>query len=259
MKLGSYQVDGINIAYAEYGKGTAGTVVLFSGIIASIKSTFFKQLENLPQRIIILGRPGYGETTFFEMEKILDFAIKLDGFFDSIGVDKFSVVGISAGAPYAHATAFYFKDRVEKLLIAAGITEVYKPEHMKLYSKENQEFYQKIEGKTFVEAGKIVSDIYEKSFNEKSRQTIDYKDSFQNNCVNLGQEALLQIKPWGFDISEIRCSITFLQGTRDHEVGYQSVIKTTENMSNAKLLIFKFAGHLSIRIYGRLKSLVKKL
>ncbi len=258
MKFGSYEIEDITISYAEFGKAKANTIVVFAGVVSSLHSSFFKMFNHLPQRVVAIARPGYGASTYFEMESVLDYAKKLEGFFDYLNIDTFSVVGISAGAPYAHAVAKHFGSRVKESIIAVGMTEAYKKEHMDLFSKENQDFFTDIRSMTKKEAGIRMYNIYAPAFSAQARQTSDFLDSFQNEGLHMGQEALLQVKPWGFDLSEITCPVTFLQGTKDFEISYDSVVKTVESMKNAKLITFKNAGHLSFRVFYKLRQLIKK-
>jgi pimeloyl-ACP methyl ester carboxylesterase len=111
-------VDGRRLAYAEWGDPDGKPVFLFHG-------TPFSRLfcPDEPAtlaagvRIITVDRPGIGRSDILEARKPEDWPVDLVALADALGIDRFAVVGWSAGGPYAAACAALIPSR----LTAAGI------------------------------------------------------------------------------------------------------------------------------------------
>lgn len=110
--------DGATLAYAEYGKpdgypvfflhGTPGARLAHPGaIMAGAANT----------RIITLDRPGYGRSESTCRGGMAERAEEVAQLADALGIERFAVVGVSGGGPYAAACAWRLSDRVT----AAGL------------------------------------------------------------------------------------------------------------------------------------------
>ena len=61
------------LAYAEYGDESGFPVLIQHGLIASIKDhELFEDLITLGTRLICMARPGYGDSTPYEMRNIAE-------------------------------------------------------------------------------------------------------------------------------------------------------------------------------------------
>ena len=56
-------------------------------------------------RLLAVDRPGFGESTFQPGRRIRQWSADIRALTDALGVQRFSIVGMSAGAPYALACA----------------------------------------------------------------------------------------------------------------------------------------------------------
>ena len=118
-------VDGVNVRYAIAGEGPA--VLLVHGLASSM-ITWYCNMDALADagfQAIAMDLPGYGDSGLAEH---LDYAPEsaarfLANFTAELGIDRFSVVGNSAGGLIAGVTALEFPDRVDKvaLVAAAGL------------------------------------------------------------------------------------------------------------------------------------------
>jgi pimeloyl-ACP methyl ester carboxylesterase len=68
-------------------------------------------------RIIAADRPGYGLSGFERGRRMLDWPVDVSALVDALQFDRFAVLGISGGGPYAAACAFKIPGR----LAAAGV------------------------------------------------------------------------------------------------------------------------------------------
>ena len=113
MRLGSFQLpNGAALSFAEYGMPEGRPLLLLHGLVGSICSEGMEDLlSKLPLRVIALARPGYGASDYFDMGCIADWGRLMAGFWDYLKLQRFDIVGISAGAPYAYSLAALYPDQ----------------------------------------------------------------------------------------------------------------------------------------------------
>jgi pimeloyl-ACP methyl ester carboxylesterase len=70
-------------------------------------------------RLITFDRPGFGGSDRREGRTVLDTAGDVTALADGLGVDRFAVVGVSAGGAHALACAFALGDRVSGVAVAS--------------------------------------------------------------------------------------------------------------------------------------------
>jgi pimeloyl-ACP methyl ester carboxylesterase len=71
--------------------------------------------------LIAYDRPGYGGSTRQEGRSIADAAADVEDIADSLGIDRFSVVGRSGGGPHALACAALLGDRVARTTVLVSL------------------------------------------------------------------------------------------------------------------------------------------
>ncbi|KAF1961937.1 alpha/beta-hydrolase [Byssothecium circinans] len=102
--------DGRKFGYAQYGSlsETAKAVFYIHGLPGSrMEGTWFHDLGlKLNARIISTDRPGYGWSSPHPDRKLLDYPKDLDCLAQHLGIEEYSVVGVSGGGPYALACAY---------------------------------------------------------------------------------------------------------------------------------------------------------
>src|SRR5256714_8226973 len=114
--------NGGDLAFCEYGNA-AGTPVLFlhgwpsSRTMAELAD---KAARELNVRIISPDRPGIRDSSFQENRKLTDWPDVVQQLADHLRLERFYVLAISGGAPYAYATAWKISERVRAVAIASG-------------------------------------------------------------------------------------------------------------------------------------------
>src|SRR5262249_37843434 len=71
-------------------------------------------------RIIGIDRPGYGNAPAEPNHTLRSVAESTAALMDDLGVDRFAVIGVSGGGPYALASGAFLPDRVAAVISAAG-------------------------------------------------------------------------------------------------------------------------------------------
>jgi pimeloyl-ACP methyl ester carboxylesterase len=97
------------------GAGTSATVVGLFEFHSSAR-------EALNLRMISIDRDGYGDSEFDPQAGYAEFATTALAVLDQLGVDRFSIVAISGGGPYAAAVASAAPDRIRSVHLVAAYT-----------------------------------------------------------------------------------------------------------------------------------------
>ena len=72
-------------------------------------------------RLLMVERPGIGESTPHLYRQIADFARDVEQLVNSLGIQRFATVGLSGGGPYSLACAHAFPRRVVMAAILGGV------------------------------------------------------------------------------------------------------------------------------------------
>jgi pimeloyl-ACP methyl ester carboxylesterase len=109
----------------EYGIESGPVVFYFHGFPGSRLDGFLFDFDtvasNLGLRIIAIDRPGIGNSEFKINRKLQDWVFDVSNIADHLKIDKFSVLAISGGAPYALAIASGLPDRLHSVSIVSGM------------------------------------------------------------------------------------------------------------------------------------------
>ncbi|ORY01443.1 Alpha/Beta hydrolase protein [Clohesyomyces aquaticus] len=100
--------DGRALTFAEYGSSTGTPVLYFHGFPSSRleASATDKLALRRRLRIIAIDRPGFGLSTPQHGRTILDWVTDVQNFAAGMKIDRFAVLGLSGGGPYALACAY---------------------------------------------------------------------------------------------------------------------------------------------------------
>ncbi len=111
--------SGASIAVEEYGDPAGVPVLYFHGWPASRLEAGL--IGSLPVRLLALDRPGYGRSTPQPGRTLLDWPGNVASVADRLGLDRFHVVGLSGGAPFAAACAYALPDRVRGMALVCPV------------------------------------------------------------------------------------------------------------------------------------------
>jgi pimeloyl-ACP methyl ester carboxylesterase len=108
--------DGRSISFAAAGPQSGYPVVYCHGAIGSPRwriPELESELERLGIRYMVVNRPGFAESDSSPERSVAAFAPDLAEVMTVLGYERFSVVGVSAGAPYALACGWALPGRTE--------------------------------------------------------------------------------------------------------------------------------------------------
>ena len=101
--------DGRRMTYVAAGRGDGFPVLYLHGAIGSPRwrtPMLDELIERLGMRYVVVNRPGFAGSDPAPGRTVADFAADVEDVADALRFGRFSVVGVSAGAPYALACAW---------------------------------------------------------------------------------------------------------------------------------------------------------
>lgn len=121
---GTIDVGGQRLGFCEFGSPGGRPVIWMHGTPGARR-----QLAPLAKahaaatgvRIIGLDRPGVGASSPRRYDAVVDFADDVERVADRLDLDRFAVVGLSGGGPYALACAHRLGDRVAGVGVLGGV------------------------------------------------------------------------------------------------------------------------------------------
>jgi pimeloyl-ACP methyl ester carboxylesterase len=121
--------DGRRLAFAESGDPAGAPVILLHGNPGSryMRHPDEGLTRRLGARLITPDRPGYGLSDYQPERRLLDFPSDIEQLADRLGLDRFALVGLSAGGPYVAACARRLGERITRAAIVSGAAPFNRP------------------------------------------------------------------------------------------------------------------------------------
>ena len=232
--------DGRSLGYAEYGTLEGKPVFYFHGFPSSrIDWPLFDTdaiAARLNTRIIAADRPGYGLSDFKHGRRILDWPDDVVELADALQVDRFAVLGISGGGPYALACAHRIPGRLTTTASVCGMgpsdapgandgTAMLLPGKSALMRKlllilmamglrRNPDRFLSQMKDAVAEPDKLLlaqPDVV---------QTFIYsmREAFRSGTRGASWDAVLYKRPWGYQLQDISVQIYLWHGELDTQV-----------------------------------------
>jgi len=232
--------DGRSLGYAEYGDADGKPVFYFHGFPGSrIDWPLFDTdaiAARLNARIIAVDRPGMGLSDFKRARKLLDWPDDVIELADALQVDRFAVLGISGGGPYAAACAFKIPQRLTATTIVCGMgpfeapgakdgTAMLLPGKFTLMRKSllmlmamglrrNPDRFLSQMKDAVAEPDKLLL------AQPEVVQTFIYsmREAFRSGTRGASWDAVLYQRPWGYQLQDISMQIHLWHGELDTQV-----------------------------------------
>lgn len=114
---------GRTIAFARYGASDGRPLYFCHGFPGSRlqAALVHEQARDAGVAVIAIDRPGFGASSLVPRRRILDWPRDLVVVADYLGHERFGVLGVSCGGPYALACAHELAARIEYVGLLAGI------------------------------------------------------------------------------------------------------------------------------------------
>jgi pimeloyl-ACP methyl ester carboxylesterase len=259
--------DGRALGYAEYGDSTGKPVLFFTG---APSSRFLHPptglTEALGARLIVVERPGFGLSDFQPRRTLLDWPDDVAAAADALGIDRFAVVGISAGGPYAAACAYKIPRQLTAIAIVSGVGPMDLPgaiEEMPrvrrlgarvarsapwllrpiLWLVSNphrnpEEFFARmLSGNSDVDRA-ILSRP-----GMKAMMMGNYLEATRPGMRGFARESIIVSNPWGFRLKDITVPVYLWHGEEDANVSLSAARRLAEAIPNCRATFLPGEGH----------------
>jgi pimeloyl-ACP methyl ester carboxylesterase len=119
--------DGRRLAYSEFGDAAGHPVVYCHGFPSSRREALLLQASasDAGARIISADRPGYGDSDHQPGRCIADWSEDVALLADRLGLERFAVLGVSGGGPYALACAARLPGRLSGCALVCPLGPIY--------------------------------------------------------------------------------------------------------------------------------------
>lgn len=251
--------DNQQLAYQVYGQGDQ-ILILYHGLVGGswLSCEAISAIENANVTVYAIERLGYGSSSKGSLDHVGQWQDIIKTFVDHLAIKKADVIGISAGAPYAYATATALEDIVDRLWILCGVPAVYEETILDYYSPDNQKAYKQF----LIEDISLLQDQYLEQMNG----ALDYfkqgnmpyivktlEEIIDQKCFGMASESQLQIKPWDIGLSKIRQPIHYIHATEDEMIPIEAAKKMSQKMHKHFFTELNIIGedvHLNTSIIG---------
>ena len=269
--------DGRKLGYAECGDLNSKPIFNFHGYPGSrLEIRFFgEKPKEYGVHIISVDRPGFGLSDFQPERTLLDWPDDVIELADHLGLDKFAVMGVSGGGPYAAVCAYKIPERLTCCGIGAGLAPSNMPKKGMMRSNRIEFFIArrfpfllktliKAQMKAFGEPEKVQKSMENmaKKFPEPDRKLLQdphylnifiegVKEAFRSGPDGAVLENKIYAKPWGFDLKDISSDLQVYiwHGELDVNVPSSMGRNMCELIPNCKGKFFPNDGHLSMINY----------
>jgi len=267
--------NGATVALSEYGD-RGGVPVFFCHGWPSSRTMAELADEaacDLGLRIISPDRPGIRDSQFEANRRLIDWPPFLNEIADRLGIERFRILGISGGAPYAYASGWMLPERVEKIAIVSGAPPLDDPNDLDgllsihrrmLVLREKSprllkllfhlvrpfvalrmplrlrplllQFLQPCDANVLRESRKF--DICFDSA----------RHAWRSSAVGVMTDAEIYATPWGFPLEEVSVPVALWHGTKDRTFAPRLAENVAARLPNCEFHLVEGAGHYSLPI-----------
>jgi pimeloyl-ACP methyl ester carboxylesterase len=262
--------DGRNLGFAEYGDTEGKAVFHFNGSGGSRLEYPADQsiLTDLGIRFISTDRPGHGLSDPQPDRQLLDWPDDITQLADSLNIQKFYVMGWSAGGPHALACAYKLPERVYAGAVISGLAPPDRPQPYEGLPIQNRMLmmlgrrapslvylFRRIARSMIMGDPEEAGEKLASSFPAEDRQlimgteyqkllVIDVQEGYRQGWQGPAQDDIIINSPWGFNIEEIKVRIDIWQGELDKNVPLNQGQYQHELIPNSRLTVVPDQAHL---------------
>lgn len=258
--------DGRKLGYAEYGDPDGQPLLYFHGWpgcrwMAQVDGA---AAEKLHIRIISIDRPGFGLSDYQGGRTLLDWPDDVIELADQLKINKFAVMGVSGGGPYAAACAYRIPERLTKVGIVVGLAPIDGfaiLKGMSPLSKLGWGNYHRIPGLIYFAAWlssfqsthlpffnflKFTSKYDQKLLTKETYRKIgkSHKEAYRQGIKGPAWDLKIYTDDWGFKLKEIKAKVYLWYGADDRNVGIVMGKYYAREIPGSKLIIYPNEGHL---------------
>lgn len=260
--------DGRTVAYCEFGEPDGTPVFVFHGGVGSrgFGLLFESTAREQGVRVVSPDRPGYGRSDPLPDRRLVDWPDDVAALADHLSLDRFAVLGVSGGGPYAAACAARLPDRVTAagLVSSIGPPDAPRPRGLaaitllaryvpwlagvpirRTLSRARTDPEAACEARASGKAPREAAMHRRDAGRRLTAQTAEAGRQGHHHAV--GELAILG-RPWGFDLEAIRVPVGVWHGRLDRTIPVGAAEYLADRIPDARLSVREDAGHLSLPV-----------
>ena len=265
--------DGRRLAYAEYGDPQGHPTLYFHGLPGSRLEAVLaaKSAAAAGIRLIASDRPGIGGSDPQPRRALLTWPADVLKLADHLGLLRFSVVGVSGGAPYAAACAYAIPERLDAVAMVSGVAPL--DEHELL---DEMVWFNRVAVRSAQMAPSLLRSALRPAAILKwlPRSTVSllcraldnpdsqvmarvevkaaiacsFAESLRTGTRGATEELLILANPWGFRLEDVALNVCLWHGERDRIVPASHGRALCRKLRRARCKFFPAEGHFSLVI-----------
>ncbi len=220
-------------------------------------------------RWIAIDRPGIGLSDFQPRRTLLDWPEDVVELADALGFDRFGVVGVSAGGPYAAACAYKIPERLTRVAIVSGVAPF---DRLRTEEQRKRETFvdrrapwlERAKTAAMAAAARrwpewtyaqVIKGMPEPDRVIASRPEVQavlveaFLEAVRSGTRGIEQEMAIHTQPWGFQPEDITIEVEIWHGDQDTNVPVTDAELLADAIPNRHLTVCLRAGHMLIDRY----------
>jgi pimeloyl-ACP methyl ester carboxylesterase len=267
--------NGFTVALSEYGDPQGVPIFFCHGWPSSrtMAELADEAGRDLGARIISPDRPGIRDSPFQAERRLIDWPPLLAEIADRMGIDRFRILAISGGAPYAYASGWMTPERVEKIAVVSGAPPLDElsdyagllPIHR--WMLQLRSWWPGLLKRLFYFARPFVAmrmPIRLRPLLLKFLQPCDAnvlresrafdvcfesaRQAWRSSAHGVMTDAEIYATPWGFLLEEVHVPISLWHGTKDRTFAPGLAKQVATRLPNCEFHLIEGAGHYSLPI-----------
>jgi pimeloyl-ACP methyl ester carboxylesterase len=268
------------MGYAEFGEDGGSPLVFCHGFPSSrlAGALLDADARALGIRVIAPDRPGHGLSDFKRMRRVATWAADLASLADTLGLDRFAVLGVSAGGPYAAACAALLPQRVTTVGIASCWAPPNAPtakaraqlpflpalgRHVRLlrrFSLSRMAKRLSKDGSSLIDKVSAVPADRTALADTAVRRVLieDMREALRQGARGPARELRVLNRRWGFKLEEIRVPVWLWYGQEDRNVPPELARFVSERVPGSRTTFYRADGHFSTFV-GHIGEILRAL
>jgi pimeloyl-ACP methyl ester carboxylesterase len=265
--------DGRRLRYDIYGDRTGFPIIYCHGFPSSrIEARLFDEIAiKAGVRLIAADRPGFGESDFQDERTISDWPRDIRSLVDHLLLARYSVLGISGGAPYAARCGVKPDGRLQRLGIVCGLGPVDSKDaasgmafpartfiefskssprlSMSVYSHLVGPLINLFPASTISILNHGAPDCDHRIFDDEDIRKIyieAFHEAFHQGGEGPARDLQLYTSDWGFDPNDISVATWIWHGEDDHTVPVEMGRYYAASIPGCRCKILPGEGHFSL-------------
>jgi pimeloyl-ACP methyl ester carboxylesterase len=267
--------NGAVVAFSEYGDPRGAPIFFCHGWPSSrtMAEITDEAARNLGLRIISPDRPGIRDSKFAPGRTLLDWPPLLRELAAHLRIDKFKILGISGGAPYAFAAAWMIPEQVEAIAVVSGAPPIAdlqdgtglltlhnrllalrrsRPRLLRVLFHVARPF---ASVKVPIRVRPLFLKILQPCDADVLRETKSFEACFESarqawrsSAAGVMSDAEIYAQPWGFSLEEVRVPVRLWHGKKDRTFSFRLAEEIATRLPNCEFHLVEGAGHFSLPI-----------